>query len=481
MSDKGSLNADHSDKLVATISVEEDPNEVTWDGPEDPENPRNWSKAKKWSMTMQVGLVTIVGPMGSSIVAPAIPFISREFGVTSSVTQEMMLSIFVLAFALGPLFFGPLSEIYGRRWVILIPAFCFVGFNIACTYSTNVTEMLIFRFLAGVGGSASLSVGAGVLSDIFKPEEIGIALIVFSLAPSLGPVFGPIIGSFLVERYSWQWTFHALSMIGGVAALINLFLLTESYAPRLLAVKAAKTGKNSPSSVHGRISLVLGESIKRPFILLFTQPIVQIVAVYMAYVYGLLYLVLSTFTKLWLVRYNQALGISGLHYLGLGLGLFVGSLGSAPFMQKIYLRLRDQNNGVAEPAFRLPVAIPIAFVLPASLFLYGWTAQNTLHWILPDIGIFLFGMSFSVPFLVITIYLVDAYRRYAASAVAAASVLRSIFGFAFPLFAPTMYDQLDYGWGNSVLGFIAIVGIPAPFLVYRYGAHFRAKSTYAAG
>ncbi|KAI9343301.1 major facilitator superfamily domain-containing protein [Zopfochytrium polystomum] len=450
------------------------PMQVKWDGADDPANPKNWSKGRKWSLTVQIGLIGIVGPMGSSIVAPAIPLISEDYGVTSTVIQNMMLSIFVLAFALGPLFFGPLSEIYGRRWVILIPAIFFLGFNVACT-------CCFFRFLCGVGGSAPLSVGAGVLTDIFKPEEIGIALIVFSLAPSLGPVFGPIIGSFLVERYSWQWTFHALSIIGAAVILLNLFLLTETYGPRLLAVKAAKTGKKPPSSLHGSMSVVLAESIKRPFILLFTQPIVQVVAVYMAYVYGLLYLVLSTFTQLWIVRYHQAIGISGLHYLGLGLGLFIGSLGSAPFMQKIYFRLRDQNDGVAEPEFRVPVAIPFAFLLPVSLFLYGWTAQNTLHWILPDIGIFLFGMSFSVSFLVITIYLIDAYRRYSASAMAAGSVLRSIFGFAFPLFATTMYDQLDYGWGNSVLGFIAIVGIPAPLLVYRYGSYFRAKSTYAAG
>ncbi|KAI9343299.1 major facilitator superfamily domain-containing protein [Zopfochytrium polystomum] len=477
------LNAeDINDKpQFAAFAVEDDPSEVTWDGPDDPANPRNWSKGKKWSRTMQVGLIGIIGPMASSIVGPAVPLISKDFRVTSSVSQEMILSIFVLAFALGPLFFGPLSEIYGRRWVILIPAMCFLGFNIACTYSTNLTEMLIFRFLAGVGGSAPLSVGAGVLSDIFKPEEIGPGMIIFSLAPLLGPVLGPIIAAFLVERYNWQWTFHALSMIGGIVIVLSLFLLTETYAPRILAVKAAKIGKKPPSSLHGSVSIVLSESIKRPFILLFTQPIVQVVALYMAYIYGLMYLVLATFSKLWIVRYHQAVGISGLHFISLGLGMFVGSLGSAPFMQKIYLRLRDQNDGVGEPEFRLPVAIPFAFVLPISLFLYGWSAQNTLHWILPDLGIFLFGMSFSVPFLIITIYLVDAYRRYSASAMAAASVLRSIFGFAFPLFATTMYDSLDYGWGNSVLGFVAIVGIPAPLLVYRYGAYFREKSTYAAG
>ncbi|KAI9343298.1 hypothetical protein DFJ73DRAFT_762010 [Zopfochytrium polystomum] len=111
-------------------------------------------------------------------------------------------------------------EIYGRRWVILIPAKCFLGFNIACTYSTNLIEMLIFRFLAVVGGRAPLSISAGGLSDIFKPGEIGIRMIGFSLAPSLEPVWFHHCRS--LSRYNWRWTFHALSMIG--AAVILLFL-----------------------------------------------------------------------------------------------------------------------------------------------------------------------------------------------------------------------------------------------------------------
>ena len=79
-------------------------------------------------------------------------------------------------------------------------------------------------------------------------------------------------------------------------------------------------------------------------------------------------------------------------------------------------------------------------------------------------------------------YIVDAYSRFAASAVASTTVLRSLAGFGFPLFAPAMYNALGYGWGNSVLGFAALaVGLPAPFLLWRYGEQLRAKSKFAAG
>jgi len=79
-------------------------------------------------------------------------------------------------------------------------------------------------------------------------------------------------------------------------------------------------------------------------------------------------------------------------------------------------------------------------------------------------------------------YIVDSYVRYAASGVAAAVVLRSLAGFGFPLFAPAMYNALGYGWGNSVLGFVAVVvGIPAPLLFWIWGERLRARSTFAAG
>ena len=79
-------------------------------------------------------------------------------------------------------------------------------------------------------------------------------------------------------------------------------------------------------------------------------------------------------------------------------------------------------------------------------------------------------------------YLVDTYSRFAASAMGAAAFLRSLAGFGFPLFASYMYKALGLGWGNSLLGFIALgLGIPAPLLLWKYGERLRARSTYAAG
>ena len=223
-------------------------------------------------------------------------------------------------------------------------------------------------------------------------------------------------------------------------------------------------------------------SLVRPFILLGTQPIVQALAVYMAYLYGLTYLVLSTFPGLWDTQYGESVGIGGLNYISLGVGLFLGTQICAPVNDRIYRRLKKRNNDSGRPEFRIPLMVPGSFLVPIGLFIYGWTAQYKAQWIGPNIGAALFSSGVVIGFQCIQTYLVDSYTRYAASAVAAATVLRSLAGFGFPLFAPAMYNALQYGWGNSLLGFIALgLGVPAPWLLWFFGKKLRERSPFAAG
>ena len=219
--------------------------------------------------------------------------------------------------------------------------------------------------------------------------------------------------------------------------------------------------------------------------MLATQPIVQVLACYMTLVYGIIYLVLSTFPILWTSPqyYHEQLGISGLNYISLGLGLFIGTQVCAPLNDKIYRRLRDRTpTKQGRPEFRVPLMIPASVCIPVGLFIYGWSAEAHTHWIVPNIGAAIFGLGGLVCFQSIQVYLVDAYVQFAASAIAAATVLRSLAGFGFPLFAPTMYDSLGFGWGNSVLAFIAIaLGVPAPIMLWFFGERLRGRSGFAAG
>jgi hypothetical protein len=248
-------------------------------------------------------------------------------------------------------------------------------------------------------------------------------------------------------------------------------------------------------------------ALTRPFRLIATQLIVQVLALYMMYLYGLLYLQFTTFPSLWTTRYDESLEISGLNFIAQGVGLFLGAQLCAPLQDRIYVALKKRYNvAQGRPEFRIPMMIPGAISVPLGLLIYGWSAQRVTHWIVPDIGVAIFNfgvvspkylmkglqsqssvtiadtMNQIVGFQCIQGYFVDTYTRYAASAVAAGTVLRSIAGFGFPLFGQKLFDALDYGWGNTVLALIAVsIGWPAPLLLWRYGPALRKKSPFAIG
>ncbi|KAJ5249109.1 MFS multidrug transporter [Penicillium chermesinum] len=456
-----------------------DPNLVDWDGPDDPENPRNWSIKRKWTATILVSCFTFISPVSSTFVAPALSNIGDDLGITTEVVLELCLSIFVLAYALGPLVVGPLSEIYGRKIILQTTNLWYIVFNVACGVAQTTGQMIAFRFLAGLGGGA-------------PQAKRGKAMAIYSLAPLLGPALGPIAGGFVAERTTWRWVFYSTTIAAGAIQLAAFFLLPETYAPIILQRRARKLRKETGNMSlqteverqNKKITQVLRVALIRPLKLLFTQPIVQIIALYMAYAYGLMYLMLATFPTLWASPdyYDESKGIAGLNYISLGIGFIAGTQVCARMLDRFYRLLKARNNEAGRPEFRLPMLAVGAFCTPAGLFIYGWTAQTHQHWIAPNIGACIFGIGCMITMQCLQIYTVDTYTRFSASALAAIVLLRSLAGFSFPLFAPYLFQALKYGWGNSVLAFIAIgIGVPAPALLWVYGQRLRAASPFAAG
>lgn len=159
----------------------------------------------------------------------------------------------------------------------------------------------------------------------------------------------------------------------------------------------------------------------------------------------------------------------------MGFGFFVGLLIVGMTNDKIVVKLRDKNGGKYEPEMRLPLMIIFASIVPISFFWYGWTAEKHVHWIVPIIGMFPYGVGMMGLFLPIQTYVIDSYHAYAASAVACLTATRSLVAALLPLAGPKMFQALGLGWGNSLLGFVAIVFIPVPIFFTRYGKTIREK------
>ncbi|KAJ5081221.1 MFS multidrug transporter [Penicillium angulare] len=451
-----------------------------------------------------VSLFTFISPVSSTMIAPALTHISSDLHITTEFLSELVLSSFILVYAFGPLFLGPLSENHGRVRVLQVGYLFYFAFNLGCGFAQTTGQMIAFRFLSGIGGSVPLAksastdwrfpskIGGGVLGDTFRPEDRGTASAVYSLAPLLGPALGPIFGGFIAEKTTWRWVFYATSTAVIVLQFAGLFILRETYPPYILRKRAKKireeTGDHLYQTTEERQNKTLAQGLKtspiRPFRLLFTQPIIQVLSVYMAYVYGLQYLMLSTFPSLWTDSeyYGESIGIGGLNYISLGFGALSGSLIAARLNDYTYANLKARNNGSGKTEFRLPLLAITSICCPIGLFIYGWTAQTHQPWIAPNIGACIFGVANMISFQCMQTYTVDTYTKFAASAMASVSVLRSICAFAFPLFAPYLYNALDYGWGNSVLAFISIaIGFPVPIFLWVFGERLRKASPYAAG
>lgn len=165
--------------------------------------------------------------------------------------------------------------------------------------------------------------------------------------------------------------------------------------------------------------------------------------------------------------------ICGLAYVGVGLGFLLGLATVARLSDATVIRMTKANNGVFEPEMRLPSCVFFAMFIPVTFFWYGWAAKYQVFWIVPILGLVPFGFGMIGIFMPIQTYIIDSFPEFAASAIAALTTSRSLLGALLPLAAPSMYAKLGLGWGNSLLGFIAIAMIPAPALIYKFGGRIR--------
>ncbi|KAK5988699.1 Efflux pump radE [Cladobotryum mycophilum] len=465
--------------------VNEDPNIVDWDGPDDPENPLNWPSRKKFAVVAIVSAITFISPLASSIFAPGIQQVMDDFHSTNPELASFIVSVYVIGYASGPLVLAPLSELYGRSPLYHTCNVFFIIFTVACALSPNMTALIIFRLLAGVAGSCSLTIGAGTLADVISFEKRGKAMAAWVFGPLFGPVVGPIAGGYLTQAKGWRWAFWVVAMTSGVVTVLTFIFLRESYPVTLLERKAKRLRKET-GNPNLRSKLDTGRSPKdifslaivRPSKMLLCSPVVFSVSLYMAIVYGYLYLLFTALPGLYTEHYHFSTGSVGLTYIGLGAGSLIGILTSGGTSDRLVQYLRARNGGEAKPEYRLPIMFIASLMVPTALFWFGWTAQTHQHWILPIIGMSFMGAGMTMSFMSTSIYLVDAFGMYAASAIAATTVLRSLGGALLPLAGKKMFEALGYGWGGSLLAFIAVAMIPLPIVFYTYGKPAEWKSSY---
>ena len=383
-----------------------------------------------------------------------------------------------------------MSEIpyIGRNPIYLGTLFAFVPLQLGVIYAKNFSMLLAFRFITGFVGSPVLATGGASIADMYIPSKQIYGIAIWGISAVLGPAMGPLVGGFAAESKGWQWPLWELVWLSGFCLVFLVFFLPETSSSNIIYRRAAhirKATKNTNIKCGPELEAegmsaqeILVMVFIRPFTLTVKEPICFALNLYIALIYGLLYLWFESFPIVFGGIYHFSPGLEGLAFLGILLGAFVVV---GPFFYHSYKVVEPQfnANGELRPEIRLQPAMVGAFFIPVCLFWFGWTSRTSVHWIVPIIGTSFFSMGAFLLFMAVLGYLGDAYPKYVASVYASNDLVRSGFGAAFPLFANAMYSKLGVAWASSLLGFLAIAFIPIPFVLYFYGRTIRLRSKMA--
>lgn len=352
--------------------------------------------------------------------------------------------------------------------------------------SRNAASIFVTRFFSGVFGSSPVSNVNAALGDCFSREARGTPVSLYAIAVVGGPVLGPVIGAGITVNLGWRWTQYIAAIWIGATTIVCYFCLPEVYGPFLLKLKAERLRKETRDQrlwhPHERIEIdvqsIITKQLNRPFLMLFTEPMVTCICFYASFVFGILYLTLEAFPIVFATIRGWGTVTSTLPFLSMFVGIVLAlviNIGNQPR----YKRLSRAAGGRAVPEARCPPMAIGGTLLVIGLFLLGWTAEPSYHWILPVIATAFIGAGFNTTFQQCLNFLVDTYGIYAASATGANTFLRSFVACGLPLAARPMFFHMGVGPGCSLLGAIAAIMLPVPFLFMRFGLQLRKMSKFA--
>lgn len=459
--------------------------EVTFDGPGDPIHPFNWSSKKKTLLCVILGLNCISIAMGSSIFASGVEQICAIYHVIP-VVAILGVTLFVLGFAASPVIYAPLSEIYGRRGVLVLSAFGFSLFHFAVATAKDLQTIMICRFFGGLIGAAPMAVVPAAFADMFDTQVRGKAICVFALGVFVGPILAPVIGSYIVQYTTWRWLEYVIAIFSAVIFVAILLWFEETHHPTILVNKAKLmrriTNNWGIHAAHESVELSVKEiaqkTVTRPIVMLLTEPVLFLVSIYNSFVYGILYLMLEAYPIVFVDGYGFTKN-GELPYIALIIGMFICG-GFIWYCENDYLRRVKAKGGLVPEARLIPMVLA-GIIFPIGILWFCWTGNyhDKIHWMVPTVAGSFIGFGLIGIFLPCLNYIIESYLLLAASAVAANTFLRSTFGACFPLFAGYMFRGMGTNWAGLLLGLFAAAMIPVPLVLLKYGKGIRVKSKYA--
>ncbi|KAL4880064.1 major facilitator superfamily domain-containing protein [Aspergillus karnatakaensis] len=445
-------------------------------------NPKDWSSKYKAMAIAMLSYNTLVIVLHSTSYTSAISVMAEEFDSPNTIVT-LGLTFYLIGLAIGSMFFAPLSEVYGRKPVSVTCLAIFTLLIIPCALAKSIEALIIVRFVGAFFGSVMISTAPGMVADLVTDEQRALAISVWSIGPLNGPVLGPIIGGFVTEYLGWRWMNWIALILSGVAFGFAC-IMKETYGPVVLQKKAASMRKETDDErwwcrYDSKVSLweMLKVNLSRPFVMAVMEPICIFWNLYIAIVYGILYLCFTAYPIVFRDIRGWSLGLSGLAFCGIGVGCLIIIACEPAIRRMIQAHKIDPETGKVFPEAMVSIVCISAVLIPTGELWFAWTcAPATIPWIVPILAGVLFGCGNSGVFIYSSNYLTDSYGVYAASALAGNSVIRSVLGGVLPLVGTYLYDGLGPNWAGTLLGLLEVAIIPIPFVFYKYGYKIRRKS-----
>lgn len=455
----------------------------------DMDHPFNWPVLNKSITTFLMATTALTASFASAVISGGTEQISREFHV-GGVVSALNVSLYVAGFALGPIMWGPSSELWGRRPLILVGMLGYTLFAFACATAKDYQTLIIGRFFTGIFAGSALTIGPSVNADCFDDSQRGVVISIVTLMIVAGPMISPVVGGYIGASYlGWRWTMYISGIMGSLVLLLVLFFVRESYPPKVLVIRAATMRQVSGNwalsapleQFEFNMHDILNRTVERPLFMLMVEPILLLICLYHGFIYGILYLCLAAVPFIFTTYYGWSGGNVYLPYIAMFIGSILLNISGIIYFEPRYLRARKRAQLSVVPEERLRMMMMGGFSFSGGIFWLCWSGAYAVHWIVPCIGLGFLGFGLQGIFLSAMNYIIDSYTSMAASALSANMLVRSGMGAAFPLFADIMFRNLGAQWAGTLLGCLAALMIPMPFVFYKFGEGLRASSRYATG
>ncbi|KAI9486471.1 MAG: major facilitator superfamily domain-containing protein [Benjaminiella poitrasii] len=437
----------------------------TYNFKEDPNNPLNWPRRKKNLCLLAISLDSFIGYFSSAVYMPAVKDIMNYFQ-TDLTTINATIALFLVFNAIAPLFWAPLSEKVGRRWIYIISLIIYCICTIICGISKNLGLFFTFRLLQSIFASAGQAVGGGTISDIFEPLERGKAMGLYMLGTIFGPAIAPVCGGYIDQNLGWRWIFYIKAMIGALFAITSFFFIPETlYVPNAKETPA-------PRNITERLQKLKFNPLNTLKLLL--NPETGIACIPVSIAFGWFYFLVTILSPTFGETYHFSTGTIGLCYLASGVGNMTGAVFAGATFDKINNWLIKRNNGVYVKEFRLrPIYIGVPFVAIGSI-LYGWLLHARIHFMGPLVFFALYCFGITATIAATNTYLVEINQAKAASAVAVNNFTRGVCGMIFSLTSAQIRGSLGDGWSYTFSGLMTlasfVIFIP---IVQKFGGKWR--------